>query len=122
MIRHNHAVVANFLVDTHRLIHVHIAFVGKCFPKVEKATLDIPEVDIEDFTPGAEIANNIEYLPARIHKHFGDRTLTKIEAVIFAGHNRNELLQSFYAAQHALDAAESFAFRHSRVVWMASHP
>src|SRR4051812_7290139 len=48
MIRHHHAVVADFLVDTHRLQHVDTAVVDEGFAEIQEAAFDVAEVNAED--------------------------------------------------------------------------
>src|SRR5271154_1388242 len=69
MIRHQHPVVADFLVGSNGADHVHVAIVGKSLAKVEKAAFNIAEMDIEDLFPLAEIADDVVNFLVRILEH-----------------------------------------------------
>src|SRR5690349_16152308 len=60
VIGHDHAVVADLLVNTHGLKHVHIAVVNKCFLKIEESAADVAEVNVEDFSALPEITDDVE--------------------------------------------------------------
>src|SRR5690349_10363549 len=59
VVRHQHSVVADFLISPGGLEHVHIAIVGESLREIEKASADIPEVHIEYPLPTAEITDDI---------------------------------------------------------------
>src|SRR6266568_9307931 len=65
MVRHHHPVVADLLVDAHRLQHVDVAIVNERFLKIEEASPDVPEMDVEDFLACAEVADDVENLFTR---------------------------------------------------------
>src|SRR5215831_13842100 len=60
MIRHHHAVETNLLINAHSLQHIDIAIVDECFLEIQKPSMDVPEMDVEDLFASAEVANNIE--------------------------------------------------------------
>src|ERR1039457_1287977 len=122
VIRHDHAVVTNLFVDAHGLDHIHVAFVGKGFTEIEEAALDISEVNVEHLVPLAEVADDVKNFHARLLQHLGDGPLAEVQAMVGAGSDFDEVLQALYAAQDALDAAESLAPRHPGILWMASQP
>src|SRR5688572_21134530 len=59
VVRHHHAVVADFLVDAHRLQHVDAAVVDEGLTEVEEAPFDVAEVHVENLLARAEIADYI---------------------------------------------------------------
>src|SRR2546427_7293872 len=48
VVGHHHAVVADFLVDAHRLQHVHAAVVDERLAEVEEPSVDVAEMHAED--------------------------------------------------------------------------
>src|SRR5438034_3558369 len=75
VVGHHHAVVADLLVDAHRLQHVDAAVVDEGLAEIEKASVYVAEVHAEDLPARAEVANDVEDLLARLFELLGDRAL-----------------------------------------------
>jgi hypothetical protein len=110
MIGHQHVFVADFLIRLDSLDHVHIALIGVYLDKVITAAADVAEVDVEDLVAPAKVADDVVYLVARIGKHFGDRALTKVEAVVWAFLNGDEALQPVDSAKYAVNRLVAFGW------------
>src|SRR5438105_7941965 len=93
MVRHDHAVVADFLVDAHGSDHVHVAVVRKRLLKIEKSPFDIAKVDVEDLAPASKVADNVINLLAGMLEHLGHRPLAKVEPVVFAWRDLDKALE-----------------------------
>src|SRR5207245_10534436 len=122
VVRHQHSVVADLLVHTDHLDEVDVAVVGERFLKVQESTLDVAEVDSENLVASSEVADHVGQLLVRIFQHFRNGALAKVQAVIFAGIDGDELFQAVDAAENANDSAKSFVEGHAGIVRMAGNP
>ncbi len=82
VVGHHHAVVADFLVDAHRLQHVDAAVVDEGLTEVQESAVDVAEVHAEDLLARAEVADDVEDLLARLLELLGDRALAEIQTVV----------------------------------------
>src|SRR5260221_1947312 len=93
MIGHHHAVVADLLVDAHRLQHVHAAVVDERLAEVEDLSLDIAKVHVENLLARTEVADDVEDLLAGILELLRHGALAEIQAVVRARLDGHEALQ-----------------------------
>src|SRR6266487_993836 len=91
---------------------------GERLLELQEAAPDVAEVDVEDFPAVAEPTNHVVDLLAGFLEHFGNRALTKIQAVIPARHRLDETLQSVHRAEHGVHATEAGLLRHGWVLRM----
>src|SRR5438067_322423 len=67
----------------------------------------------------AKVADDVEDLAARVGQQLRDRAYTKVQPVVLAWGNRDELLQSLDAAKNSVDSPQPGVVRHGRVVRVA---
>src|SRR5207249_3492023 len=94
VVGHDHAVVADLLVDAQGAEHVHVPVVGESLLEVEEAAFYVPEVDVEDLAPAAEVADDVVNLPAGFFQHLAHRALAEVEPVVRARHGLHEALEA----------------------------
>ena len=121
MVGHQHSIVPDLLVGADHLDEIDVPAIRECLLKVQKATLDVAKVDVEDLLLATQIADHLVDLLVGILEHFGYRSLAEIEAVVRAGVHVDKAFQSVKTAQHAMDTAEAFHFRHPWIVGVAGH-
>src|ERR1700761_2291542 len=65
---------------------------------------NVAKMHIEDFVAGAEVADHVENLDARVVQHLAHRALAEVEAVIWILFDGDESLQPLHGAQNPLYA------------------
>ncbi len=65
MVRHDHSVVADLLIDPHCPHHVDAAIIREGLLKVQEVPVNVAEMDIEDFTFLAKVPDDVENLFVR---------------------------------------------------------
>ena len=121
MIGHDHVLVPHFLVGAHRLQHVDVALVGEYLHEVVQPPLDVPEVDVEDLLPGAEIADDVVDLLRGVLQAFRHAALAEVQPVVGTVVQVDKLLEAVRHAQYAGDAAVRPAVPDTRVRRVAGH-
>src|SRR5580700_5444670 len=86
---------------------------------MQKTSVNVAEMHVEDLLARAEVADDVEDFTARIFEHFRHCSLAEIQAVVRAGIDLNESFQTIHAAEHPVNAAEAIARWHSGVMGMA---
>jgi hypothetical protein len=66
VVRHHHSVEADLFIHAHRFKHIDVAVIDERFLEVQKPSMDVSEMHIEDLAPGAKVADHIEDLFAGI--------------------------------------------------------
>src|SRR5438067_1170544 len=59
VVGHDHAVVADLLVDAHGPDHIDVAVIGEGLREVQEPAFDVAEVDVEDLAPLPEVADDV---------------------------------------------------------------
>ena len=84
-------------------MHIDIAFIDEDLVKGGKLAPYIPEVDVEDFTLAAKVADSID---DGIGAHLRDRALAEFEAVVRARNDVDESLHALVIVQEPADAVD----------------
>ena len=104
VVGHQHVGVADLLVDVDGFDEIHVAFVGIDFDEVVAMAANVAEMHVENLLARAEVADDVEDFDVGIFEIFGDGSLAKVQAVIGALLNSDELFESVDGAEHAMHA------------------
>src|SRR5215831_19082498 len=105
MVRHHHAVEADFFIDAHCFQHIDIPVVDERLLEVEKTSANVSEMHIEDFLAAAEVADHVVDFLSRLLQHLRDGPLAKIQSVVWILFDRYESLEAVNRAEDSFNAS-----------------